>query len=158
MKPIDTSDLKEQKKTPKSYRGELKAESFGRKKIAKYTQEINDFEKRSDELTQQITDLEKKEFTIMNLMKTKINECESWINDLFFIVKFELLDKAVDGGEFEMRTVTNKTGVPISSINTVEKINAELDIINTLCRFYDVTASIFTSGHESVNQLISTES
>ena len=158
VKPVDTSDLKEQKKTLESRRDELKAELSDKERIAKYTQEINDLEKKSDELAQQIADLEKKEFTIMDFTKTKINECESRINNLFSIVKFELFDKTIDGGEFEACIATNKAGVPISSTNTAEKINAGLDIINALCRFHNVTAPIFIDGRESVNQLIPTES
>lgn len=158
VKPVDTSDLKEQKKTFESHRDELKAELSDKERIAKYTQEINDLEKKSDELAQQIADLEKKEFTIMDFTKTKINECESRINNLFSIVKFELFDKTIDGGEFEACIATNKAGVPISSTNTAEKINAGLDIINALCRFHNVTAPIFIDGRESVNQLIPTES
>ena len=158
VKPVDTSDLKEQKKTLESRRDELKAELSDKERIAKYTQEINDLEKKSDELAQQIADLEKKEFTIMDFTKTKINECESRINNLFSIVKFELFDKTIDRGEFEACIATNKAGVPISSTNTAEKINAGLDIINALCRFHNVTAPIFIDGRESVNQLIPTAS
>lgn len=158
VKPVDTSDLKEQKKTLEARRDELKAALSDKERIAKYTQEIDDLEKRSGELAQQIADLEKKEFTIMDFTKTKINECESRINNLFSIVKFDLFDKTIDGGEFEACIATNKAGVPISSTNTAEKVNAGLDIINALCRFYNVCAPIFVDGRESVNQLIPTES
>ena len=37
-------------------------------------------------------------------------------------------------------------------------MNAGLDIINTLCKFYGVCAPIFIDNRESVNDIIETES
>lgn len=42
--------------------------------------------------------------------------------------------------------------------NTAGRINAGLDIINALCRFYNVSAPIFIDSRESVNNLIPTDS
>ena len=49
-------------------------------------------------------------------------------------------------------------GVPYSDANNAAKINAGIDIINTLSKEYDTWAPIFVDNAESVNELIKTES
>ena len=48
--------------------------------------------------------------------------------------------------------------MPFSDANTASKINAGLDIINTLCQHYKVNAPVFIDNRESVVELIPTES
>ena len=72
-------------------------------------------------------------------------------NRLFEIVKFKLYDRTIEGNEFETCIPTNKQGVLISATNTAEKVNAGVDVINVLSRFYNVSAPIFCDGAESVN-------
>jgi exonuclease SbcC len=43
-------------------------------------------------------------------------------------------------------------------LNQGARVNASLDIINTLCRYYDAYAPIVTDNSESVNKLIDTKS
>ena len=49
-------------------------------------------------------------------------------------------------------------GVNFADLNGAGKINAGLDIINTLCIFHRVTAPIFVDNAESINEMLSTES
>jgi hypothetical protein len=44
--------------------------------------------------------------------------------------------------------------VPYSDINNAAKINAGLDIINTLCTHYNAFAPVFIDNAESVNSLL----
>ena len=59
---------------------------------------------------------------------------------------------------FESCIPTNKEGIPISTVNNAQQINAGLDIINVLCKFHNVTAPIFIDNREGVNDLIETQS
>jgi len=50
-------------------------------------------------------------------------------------------------------------GVPFTSnLNTAARINAGLDIINTLCAHYGVNAPIFVDNRESTNRIIDVDS
>ena len=48
--------------------------------------------------------------------------------------------------------------VPFAVANTAGQVNAGLDIINALTRFYGVTAPIFIDNRESINEIIDTKS
>jgi hypothetical protein len=63
----------------------------------------------------------------------------------------------INGGEVECCDALID-GVPFSDANNAAKINAGLDIINTLCEFYQVTAPIFIDNRESIVELIDCES
>jgi hypothetical protein len=47
-------------------------------------------------------------------------------------------------------------GVPVSDVNHGKKVNAGLDVINTLCAYYGVTAPMFIDFRESVSHIIPT--
>lgn len=154
---IDTTDLQNRKKGFQQMRDEVKGRLANRDLISKYTAEIASLDKQGKDLAQQIADAEREEYTIQNFTKAKIDECERRINGLFSMVRFKLFDYTIDGNESET-CIALVDGVPFPSVNTAGKVNAGLDIINALTRFYGVTAPIFIDGRESVNRLIKTES
>jgi len=63
----------------------------------------------------------------------------------------------VNGGQVETCQALID-GVPFSDANTASKINAGIDIINTLCNHYQVSAPIFIDNRESVVNLIPSQS
>ena len=156
VKPADNSDLTGKKSELTTKRDELKKKLSDRDLIVRYRKEVERLNEESKSLSQQIADLEKQEFTIDAFTKAKIDECDRRINGMFSIVKFKLFDKTNEGNEFEACIATNKSGVPISATNTAERINAGLDIINVLSKFYNVSAPIFCDGSESVNNYLQT--
>lgn len=108
-------------------------------------------------LAQQIASVEKEEFLIDNFIKHKIDNLERTINQKFKFVTFKMFDEQINGGLSETcEALIN--GVPFSDANTASKINAGIDIINTLCEFYGVTAPIFIDNRESVVSLLESES
>lgn len=158
VKPVDNSELNEKKSELLATRDQLKQDLSSRDLIAKYKAEIKSLEKQGSELAQQIADTEKQEFTIDEFNRVKIDECDRRVNGLFEIVKFKLFDKTNDGNEFESCIAINKAGVPIAATNTAERINAGIDIIRTLSKFYNVAAPIFVESSESVNTILNANS
>lgn len=158
VKPVNNADLIEKKKGLSVRRDELKEILSKQALIPQYQQEIKSLESKASDLAQQIADLEKQEFIIAEFTKARVEESEARINSMFRIVKFQLFDKTIDGNEFECCIPTNLSGVPISATNNAERINAGLDIINTLCSFNNVTAPIFCDNRESVNDIVSMNS
>ncbi|WP_094603435.1 hypothetical protein SPSIL_014850 [Sporomusa silvacetica DSM 10669] len=90
-------------------------------------------------------------------IRTKVNMLESRINSKFKYAKFKLFDVQVNGGVNEC-CETTYNGVPYSGgLNNAARINAGLDIINTLSEHYDFVAPIFVDNREAVTQLIETK-
>lgn len=107
---------------------------------------------REKELAQQLADLEKEEFTADELNKACMDEIERRVNGLFQTVRFRMYERQLNGGEVST-CVALLNGVKYSDLNTAGKINAGLDIINTLCLYHGVSAPVFIDNAESVNNL-----
>ena len=107
-------------------------------------------------IAQQISNLEKDEFIIDEFTKAKISESEARINSRFTFVQFKLFDTQINGATVPTcEALIN--GVPYSDANTASQINAGLDIINILSKFYGVTAPVFIDNRESVSFILPTE-
>lgn len=117
-------------------------------------QQLRDEEKT---LGKQILEVEKIQFTIESFIKAKIDRLEAAINEKFNLVNFKMFEEQINGGMRET-CVAMVNGVPFSDLNTASKMNAGLDIINTLCEFYKISAPIFIDNAESVHTLIDTDS
>lgn len=152
----DTSSIQAQKSEWISERDKLILQLKGREDIAKANKEISNLELKGRELAKQIAELEGHEDVISEFSKLRISECEDRINAMFSMVKFKMFDTTNEGNEFET-CIPMVNGVPYSTANTADKANAGLDIINTLSRYYGVSAPIFFDGRESVTHIIPTE-
>lgn len=118
---------------------------------------IKELSDRERELSQMIVETEKIEFLCDQFVITKSNLLEDKLNSKFNIVKFKLFDVQVNGGINET-FVTTVDGVPFEDLNNAMKINAGLDIINTLTDYYNFKAPIFIDNRESVNSIVDVKS
>lgn len=151
------AELRRQRDGLQERMDEVKASLADRKRIDDDNAEIGRLEERGKELAQQIAALERREFVASEFSMKRIKDCEARVNSLFSIVRFQLFDTTQDGNEFECCTPL-LDGTPYGVVNTAGKLNMGLDIINTLCRFNNVTAPIFIDSAESVNHPIDTQS
>lgn len=147
--------LRRQKEELLQKQSELTLRMAKKEQIAKGQKEVERLEIRGRELAQQIADIEQREYIAQQFSHKKVEDCEQRINAMFEHVSFQLFDYTLDGGEIET-CVPLVSGVPYAVANTAGRINAGLDIINTLCRFNNVSAPIFCDGAESVNTYIPT--
>lgn len=136
---------------------EQKKKSLQLDQVIKTNQRITELSDQEKELGQQVADLESMEFLMEQFTKEKINILEERINGRFKFVKFKLFDYQINGGEVPCCEAT-VNGVPFSDANNAARINAGLDIINTLCNHYDVYAPVFIDNRESVVRLMETKS
>jgi hypothetical protein len=118
---------------------------------------IEELKAEQTTLSQQIANVEKEQFVIENFIKDKIDRLEYAINSRFKYIKFRMFEEQINGGLRETCEAT-VNGVPYSDANSASKINAGLDVINTLSNFYGVYAPIFIDNAESVHTLIETQS
>lgn len=154
---VDTGELQTRKAEWNAKRDDITKRLANREAIARCEKAIADLEDKGKQLAQQIADVEREEYTIEQFTKTKIEECERRINGLFKFVSFRLFEYTIDGNPVET-CIPLCAGVPYGSANTASQVNAGLDIINALCRFYGINAPIFIDNRESVNEIIPTES
>lgn len=129
--------------------------------VQKETQD--NVEKRIEELKQKEVDLAKKiqeqekiKNSIEEFTKTKVALLEDKINENFELVKFNLFETQINGGVKEVCYAT-VDGVPFQDLNSAMKINAGLDIIKTLMKFYNVQAPVFIDNKETINNLINVD-
>lgn len=122
---------------------------------------IKELEEQETKLANELNELEGAEFSIMEFSKAKVDAIEKRINGKFKAVKFKMFEPQVNGGESETCiTLVNSNGsfVPFTDANNAAKINAGIDIINTLCKHYEVYAPIFIDNRESVTRLADSDS
>ena len=89
-------------------------------------------------------------------IRTKVQMLNSRINEKFDSVKFRLFKEQINGGIKEDCEVMIPAGsglVPYSSANNAAKINAGLEIIDTLATYWGITLPVFVDNAESVVQL-----
>ena len=77
---------------------------------------------------------------------------EDSINSLFRITQFRLFREQANGG-IEERCDVVCDGVPYTGLNNGTRINAGIDIINTLSRHFGVSVPLFVDNAESVTNL-----
>lgn len=118
---------------------------------------IAELQKEESMLAQSIADVEKTQYVIENFIKLKIDTIEDRINEKFSFVKFRLFKTQINGGVEECCDALIN-GVPFTDANTASRINAGIDIINSLCEFYNVSAPIIIDNRESVVKLIDSPS
>ena len=121
-----------------------------KEKIEEYTAKIK-------QLSQDFADIEKTILLCEEYNRIKAEKISETVNKKFKFVNFKLFEKQINGGIAEVCDAT-VNGVPYSDVNNAGKINAGIDIINTLTEIYGIKAPIFVDNAESVNELAETES
>ncbi|WP_262247009.1 AAA family ATPase [Parapedobacter soli] len=113
---------------------------------------IKELKDREKVLSQELADHEKQEFIMEQFDKAKSDELEVRVNSMFKLVKFRMFNRLINGGE-EPTCVTLVDGVPFPDANNAAKIQAGIDIINTLSAHHGVTAPVFLDNRESVSEI-----
>lgn len=153
----DNSELISQRQNLLTEIDELKSKLNAEVQIQNADARIAELLKEEKMLAQQQADIEKTQFTIENFIKHKIDHLEAVINNKFKLVKFKMFTEQINGGIAETcEALVN--GVPFSDVNTAGRINAGIDIINTLSDFYGISAVIFLDNRESCIEIIDTDS
>lgn len=152
-----TAELKEKKQEIQSEIIKLNGYLQDNKRSVEIYKRIEELKNQESSQNQVVAKFERKLFLVEKFNKKKIDLLDETVNKMFSLVKFKLFDAQINGGiKDTCEAMVN--GVPFSNVNTASKINAGIDIINTLCEFYGVTAPIFIDNKESVTEVIKTES
>lgn len=146
----EISTLKEQRSQIESIKAKINVAETQKKRIA-------ELEAKEEQLADEYNNLDQMVYLTDLFIKTKVNMLNEKINSHFKLCKFKLFDEQINGGLNEVCEVT-VNGVSYSNLNNAMKINAGLDVINTVCDFTNTYAPIFIDNCEAVNQTLKTNS
>jgi len=118
---------------------------------------IKELEKQSKDLAQQLTDIEKKEYLAEMFENAYVTSIEEKINKMFKGVQFRMFKEQINGGRTEDCTLI-VNGVPWNDLNSGGKIQAGIECINTIGKYFDCYAPIFCDNSEGVTSLPETDS
>lgn len=118
---------------------------------------ICELEVRQRELGLQIAATEQDLIKIDSFVTERCKALEESINALFPTVQWKLFDVQINAG-IKDTCVCMICGVPFMDANNAAKINAGMEIIDVLSRFYGVSVPVFVDNAESVNELRNIES
>lgn len=154
----DVSELNQRKLVIQSQLQQLDKQLAYKDMNEKANKRIKQLEEEEMKLNEKIAELEGLEILSEEFIRTKVELLEERVNSKFKYVKFKMFRNQINGGLEECCEPCIK-GVPFTSnLNTAAKINAGLDIINTLCNHYGVNAPIFIDNRESTNKIIDVSS
>ncbi len=113
---------------------------------------IEDLEVEQKNLAKEYADLERQLHLINQFIQLKVGK----INGRFQIVQFKLFDEQLNGGLAACCEVT-VDGIPYGGgLNNGARINAGLDIINTLSKYFKFAPVVFIDNAEAIDNLIQT--
>lgn len=130
--------------------------------VAKNKKRIEELKAEEKRVSALIAELEGHKFLLERFVVAKVNLLEDKINSQFKHVKFKLFEENItnDGIKETCIALVNTNGayVKFEDGNLAGQINAGLDIINALCKFYNVQVPIFIDNRESVSEIMAINS
>jgi DNA repair exonuclease SbcCD ATPase subunit len=158
FKAEDTKELKCKKNELQQHMQEIEKQLAFKETNQKTLKRIEELEAEELKVSEKIAELEGLEMLSEEFIRAKVELLEEKVNSKFKYVSFKMFRNQINGG-LEECCEPCVEGVPFTSnLNTAAKINAGLDIINTLCDHYKVKAPIFVDNRESVNNIIEVDS
>lgn len=125
--------------------------------IRDITKRINELEQEQQRLINEKNEVDETAFLLDEFVKAKVDMLEDTINKHFTITTFKIANVLVNGS-VEDCCETMVDGVPYRSLNNAARINAGIDVINALTKFYKVNAPVFIDNAEAVTKFIDCKS
>lgn len=101
---------------------------------------------------EKLESLDKMIFLIEDFVRYKTQYVEESINGQFSVVRWKLFEEQVNGGIAECCEAT-VNGVPYGSLNSGMRINAGIDVIETMSAHYGVSVPLVVDNAETVTAL-----
>ncbi len=155
----DISDQEKQEKIKELERsiGDLNTRLAAKQINEEIKEKINQYMDDEKKLSKIYAEAERMIYLTDLFITTKVEMISEKINEMFSLVNFKLFDKQINGGIKETCEIT-VDGVPYGDLNNAMKINAGIDVINTLSEHMKAYAPIFVDNAESVNKVAESKS
>ena len=128
------------------------------KSIKNRTDRNTELAEKEKNLAQIIANFEKEKILIKDFILFRMNLVEGSVRTHFEYVNFKMFSTNITTQEDVEYCEIWKDGKPYTALNTANKVNAGLDVINTLSKHYGVYLPIVVDNAESVNNFIPVES
>lgn len=125
------------------------------KQIDEYVRREKELQKQRTTLSGDIARMQTRLEAAERLQLMEANDLQKRVNELFPSVRFRLSRELLNGREVG-HCELSADGVPYSGLSTSERINAGLELINALARYYNIVAPIVIDNAEAVNQVAPT--
>lgn len=122
---------------------------------------IAELESKQKELGAHVSDIEQLIVLVEQFVQDRCGALEESINARFPSVRWKLFDVQINGGIVDTcicMIPCNGRLVAYECANTASQINADIEIINTLSKHYDLQLPLFVDNSERVNVLAHTDS
>lgn len=143
------ADLEKKMKDLESEREVLASRLAAREQWEKVNAQIVGLQEDRAQWKEQIDSLDEKIKAASDFQKRSCEVLEENVNRRFKTVRWKMFRRQLDGTE-KPWCECSVDGVPYSDLNTAAKINAGLDITNTLKRYYEVDVPCVIDKAESV--------
>lgn len=153
----ETDKIKSELANLKDECTDLKVQLANRERRHDFNERILDLNKKAEEIAIQRAALERLQYLFMQLRYVKADILQQRVNAMFTQVQFKMFTTTLDGN-IQEACIPLIGGAYYGSANSAAKLNAGLDIINTMCRFYDVCAPIWIDNAEGINHITPTTS
>lgn len=150
----NTAGLRKRKAEITARLDEVKQKLNIRVTIETNEKRIKELKAEAETLAQEKANLQTEETTIDDFVTAQMNEVERRVNALFSRVQFKMYRTQIEDTKQVPDCICYIDGVKYSDKNAAGKVNAGLDVINTLCAFHGVSAPIFVDNAESINEFI----
>ena len=119
---------------------------------------IDELNEQKKALQQEKAQLQGQDDLLADFERAKMGEVERRVNALFRLVQFKMYRQQIEDEKQVPDCVCYIDGVRYADKNNAGKINAGLDVVNTLCAFHKVNAPIMIDNCESINKPLATDS
>lgn len=149
-----TARLRQQYASLSEQTDAVKADLQKKAWIEKAEKRIAELNEQKKALQKEKAQLQGKDDLLAAFERAKMDEVERRVNALFKFVQFKMYRQQIEDERQVPDCVCYIDGVRYADKNNAGKINAGLDVINTLCAFHKVNAPVFIDNAESVNEFI----
>lgn len=155
--PADVSPLREEAQSIQERIDRAKAIVADTERGNALNRRIQELLRSDGQLAQRQADLERKLALLDEFSKTKMDMVNEKCNQAFAHVRWVMFRPNVTNSGYEACCEATWDGVPYKDLNTGCRINAGLDVINTLAKRAGKTVPIFLDNAESVVKLLPTD-
>jgi len=153
------SSLEAQKVQYTALLAQLNTQLSTKSQYDRIQQLIADIHKEQKDLVAQLSELERKEDIACQYQDRQNTILEERVNKKFSLVKWKMFRTINNGGDSfdEPYCECLVDGIPYGGgLNQASRLNAGLDICETLCKHYNISAPILIDNAESVNNILET--
>lgn len=136
----------------------IKADLQKKSLIEAAQKRIDELNEQKKALQQEKAQLQEQDDLLVAFERAKMGEVERRVNALFHVVQFRMYRQQIEDEKQVPACECYIDGVRYADKNNAGKINAGLDVINTLSAFHKVNAPIMIDNCESINEPMATDS